>query len=43
MGAVVDTVNDVLESIAGVIWGPFVLIPFLLLTGLYMTVRLGGL
>lgn len=35
--------NTILDSVAGVIWGPFVLIPFLLLTGLYMTIRLGGL
>lgn len=35
--------QDVLDSISGVVWGPFVLIPLLLGTGLYLTVRLGGL
>ncbi|GAA1328812.1 alanine/glycine:cation symporter family protein [Leucobacter albus] len=35
--------QDILDSIGGVIWGPFVLIPLLFLTGLYLTVRLGGL
>lgn len=39
----VDALNSVLDSIAAVIWGPFVLIPLLLGTGIYMTVRLGGL
>ncbi|MFY9714558.1 MAG: sodium:alanine symporter family protein [Microbacterium sp.] len=33
----------ILETISGVIWGPFVLIPLLLGTGLYLTIRLGGL
>jgi len=32
----------VLDSISGVVWGPFVLIPLLLGTGLYLTIRLGG-
>ncbi|MDO5034779.1 MAG: sodium:alanine symporter family protein [Actinomycetaceae bacterium] len=31
------------ESISSVLWGPFVLIPLLLGTGLYLTIRLGGL
>ncbi|KAA9395446.1 alanine:cation symporter family protein [Kocuria coralli] len=28
-------------SIGGIVWGPFLLIPLLLLTGLYLTIRLG--
>lgn len=35
--------QSVLETISGVIWGPFFLIPLLLGTGLYLTIRLGGL
>ena len=33
----------VLESISSWIWGPWILIPLLLGTGLYLTIRLGGL
>src|SRR5690606_11221907 len=32
-----------LDWLSGIIWGPFVLIPLLFLTGLYLTFRLGGL
>jgi len=32
-----------LEAISSFIWGPFLLIPLLLLTGLYLTIRLRGL
>ena len=32
-----------LESIGAVVWGPFLLIPLLLLTGLYLTILLRGL
>jgi alanine or glycine:cation symporter, AGCS family len=32
-----------LDEIAGVVWGPFLLIPLLLLTGLYLTILLKGL
>jgi AGCS family alanine or glycine:cation symporter len=32
-----------LETVSGFIWGPFFLIPLLLGTGLYLTIRLGGL
>ncbi|WP_306233421.1 alanine/glycine:cation symporter family protein [Agrococcus beijingensis] len=35
--------NDVLDAISGVIWGPWLLIPLLVGTGLYLTIRLGGL
>lgn len=38
-----NTLNDWLEWLAGIVWGPFLLIPLLLGTGLYLTVRLGGL
>lgn len=31
-----------LDTIDGIIWGPFVLIPLLLGTGIWLTVRLGG-
>jgi alanine or glycine:cation symporter, AGCS family len=34
---------DALDAVSGVIWGPFLLIPLLLGTGLYLTIRLGGL
>lgn len=35
--------QGVLENISSWIWGPWVLIPLLLGTGLYLTIRLGGL
>ncbi|WP_211489801.1 alanine/glycine:cation symporter family protein [Georgenia thermotolerans] len=38
-----DQLADVLGEIGSVVWGPFVLIPLLLGTGLYLTIRLGGL
>jgi len=34
---------DFLERVSSVVWGPFLLIPLLLLTGLYLTVLLRGL
>ncbi len=34
---------DILQSISGIVWGPFLLIPLLLLTGLYLTLVLRGL
>lgn len=33
---------ETLNEIDGIIWGPFVLIPLLLVTGIWLTVRLGG-
>ncbi|WP_296138003.1 sodium:alanine symporter family protein [uncultured Tessaracoccus sp.] len=33
----------ILDQISGIIWGPFLLIPLLLGTGLYLTIRLGGI
>lgn len=35
--------NDLLNSIAGFVWGPLLLIPLLLLTGLYLTIVLRAL
>ncbi|GGH62475.1 alanine/glycine:cation symporter family protein [Rothia aerolata] len=35
------TLNDILGNISSFIWGPWLLIPLLLGTGIYMTVRLG--
>lgn len=38
-----EQLQTALDQISSFIWGPFLLIPLLLLTGLYLTVRLGGL
>ncbi|MFC4903284.1 alanine/glycine:cation symporter family protein [Kocuria oceani] len=38
-----QSIETALGTLGGIIWGPYVLIPLLLLTGLYLTVRLGGL
>lgn len=38
-----DSINDTLSTVAGWVWGPWFLIPLLLLTGLFLTIRLGGL
>ncbi|MGO1412764.1 MAG: alanine:cation symporter family protein, partial [Microbacterium sp.] len=38
-----DAIQAALEAVSGVIWGPWLLIPLLLGTGLYLTIRLGGL
>jgi AGCS family alanine or glycine:cation symporter len=38
-----ESIETALGTLGGIIWGPFVLIPLLLLTGVYLTVRLGGL
>ena len=38
-----DAVIGILEAVSGFVWGPFLLIPLLLLTGLYLTIRLRGL
>lgn len=35
--------EDFLRSASDFVWGPFLLIPLLLLTGLFLTLRLGGL
>src|SRR5690606_4953961 len=36
-------VLEILSTISDFVWGPFLLIPLLLLTGLYLTIRLRGL
>src|SRR5690554_5730811 len=38
-----EQLQTLLNAINTFIWGPFLLIPLLLLTGLYLTIRLGGL
>ncbi|MGJ9401784.1 alanine/glycine:cation symporter family protein [Arthrobacter sp. KK5.5] len=38
-----ETPATILGDISSVVWGPFLLIPLLLGTGLYLTIRLGGL
>lgn len=35
--------EEVLTEISGIVWGPFLLIPLLLGTGIYLTIRLGGI
>ena len=35
--------EEVLAKIGGIVWGPFLLIPLLLGTGIYLTIRLGGI
>jgi len=38
-----ESIQSFLEAVSGVVWGPWLLIPLLLGTGLYLTIRLGGL
>lgn len=38
-----EELTTVLETIAGFVWGPFLLIPLLLLTGLWLTIKLRGI
>ncbi len=38
-----ENIQEFLDWLGGIIWGPFVLIPLLLGTGIYLTIRLGGL
>lgn len=38
-----DDLESFLSDVGSVVWGPFMLIPLLLGTGLYLTIRLGGL
>ncbi|TDQ48826.1 alanine/glycine:cation symporter family protein [Actinorugispora endophytica] len=38
-----EQLQGILDEVSSVVWGPFVLIPLLLLTGLFLTIRLGGL
>lgn len=37
-----EKLQNILDTIGGVVWGPFVLIPLLLGTGLWLTTRLAG-
>lgn len=38
-----ESLQHAFDTAGGVVWGPFVLIPLLLGTGLYLTIRLGGI
>lgn len=38
-----EALTTLLEEIAGFVWGPFLLIPLLLLTGLWLTIKLRGI
>ena len=38
-----DSIQSFLDAASGIVWGPFLLIPLLLGTGLYLTIRLGGI
>jgi AGCS family alanine or glycine:cation symporter len=38
-----DQLETLLGQIGGIIWGPFLLIPLLFGTGLYLTIRFGGI
>lgn len=37
-----EALTKLFETVAGFVWGPFLLIPLLLLTGLWLTIRLRG-
>ncbi|WP_105567080.1 alanine/glycine:cation symporter family protein [Microbacterium halophytorum] len=38
-----DAIQGFLDAASGFVWGPYLLIPLLLGTGLYLTIRLGGI
>lgn len=38
-----EQLEAALNAVNGIVWGPFLLIPLLLLTGLYLTIRLRGI
>ena len=38
-----ENIQEFLDWLGGIVWGPFVLIPLLLGTGIYLTIRLGAL
>lgn len=38
-----DTLTGFFTDLSGIVWGPYLLIPLLLGTGLYLSIRLGGL
>ncbi|MCP4901035.1 MAG: sodium:alanine symporter family protein [bacterium] len=37
-----DTLVTILQTISDIVWGPFLLIPLLLVTGFYLTIRIRG-
>ena len=39
----IDALQTFLDTVDGFVWGPFLLIPLLLGTGIYLTIRLSGL
>ncbi|WP_431813523.1 alanine/glycine:cation symporter family protein [Kocuria sp. cx-455] len=39
----IESLTGILDTAGTIIWGPFFLIPLLLGTGIYLTIRLGGL
>src|SRR5690606_40820652 len=39
----IESITAFLDAASGFIWGPWLLIPLLLGTGLYLTIRLGGI
>ncbi|MDO5635027.1 MAG: sodium:alanine symporter family protein [Micrococcus sp.] len=41
MERIIESLTGFLDTLSGIIWGPFVLIPLLAITGFYLTVRLG--
>lgn len=43
MDALINSIHEVIVAIRDFVWGPFFLMPLLLLSGLYLTVRYGGL
>ena len=43
LDAILGSINDVLGAIGSFVWGPWLLIPLLLGTGLYLTFRLRGI
>ncbi|MBB1483383.1 alanine:cation symporter family protein [Tessaracoccus sp. MC1865] len=38
-----DRLQEILDAVAGFVWGPWLLIPLLLLTGLWLTIKLRGI
>ncbi|MBA2443558.1 MAG: sodium:alanine symporter family protein [Rubrobacter sp.] len=38
-----EAISNVLDALSGIIWGPYVLVPLLLLTGVFLTIVLRGL
>lgn len=38
-----EQLHDILETISGAVWGPWLLLPLLLGTGIFLTIRLGAI